>query len=60
VKVVGNWVGVKVDEVLFSKTPEIHRHDLENRRPGQVAAPQSFRNDFHFSSLNYGDYYLFL
>lgn len=60
VNVVGNWGGVKMGGVLFSNTPELHRHDLENRTPGQVAARQSLQQDFHFSSLNYGDYYLFL
>ena len=60
VNVVGNWGGVKVGGVLFSKTPEMHRHDLENRSSGQVTARQSLRNDFHFSCLNYGDYCLFI
>jgi hypothetical protein len=60
VKVVGIWGGVKAGQVLFYKTPQLHRRDLENRPLGQVTARQSLRNDFHFSSLNYGGYYLFL
>jgi hypothetical protein len=60
VNVVGKWGGVKVAQASFSKIPELHRHDLEIRPLGQVAASQSLRKDFHFSSLNYGDYCLFL
>jgi hypothetical protein len=45
---------------LISKSPELHRQDLEILPPTQVAVPQSLREDFHFSCHNYGDYCLFL
>jgi len=60
VNVVGNWGGVKVAQASISKTPELHRLDLEKQPWGQVTARQSLRMDFHFSGLNYGDYCLFL
>jgi len=34
----------------FSKSPELHSWDLEKQPTAQIALPQSFRKDFHFSS----------
>ena len=44
---------------LISKTPQLHSLDLENVTASQLAGLESFRQNFHFSCLNYGDYYLF-
>jgi hypothetical protein len=44
---------------LFSKTPQFHNGNLENPTTCQVPTPQLFQKIFHFSSLNYGYYYLF-
>jgi hypothetical protein len=57
---VGNRVPRVRPGCRISKSPELHRQDLEIRPPPQVDVPQSLRWDFHFSYLTYGDYCLFL
>ena len=57
---VGNKGHVRPLPHRFSKTPEFHSRDLENSPPCQVNTFQTLRNNFHFSSLNYGCYWLFL
>jgi hypothetical protein len=43
----------------FSKTPELHRHNLENSAICQTTSRQLHQKVSHFSLVNYGYYYLF-
>ncbi len=56
---VGKWGWLTPHSIQISKTPELHSADLENPTAGQVDCAESFRKSFHFSCVNYGDYYLF-
>jgi len=42
----------------FSKTPDLHNLDLDNRAGSQPQPEEALRIDFHFSSVNYGYYCL--
>jgi hypothetical protein len=57
---VGNRVPAVGAGCSISKSPELHRQDLENPAPAQVVMAQPLRTDFHFSCCNYGNYCLFL
>jgi hypothetical protein len=54
VGVVGKMGHLVLLAVRFSKSPELHSRDLENRLAGQIALLQSLRKDFHFSCRTTG------
>lgn len=51
---VGNRGRLSLLPPLFSKTPHLHRHDLENSPPEQIAQPTQLETDFHFSGCTTG------
>ena len=57
---VGNRGSTAGRRYRISKSPELHRQDLENPAPAQVVMVKPLPKDFHFSCYNYGDYCLFL
>ena len=57
---VGNGGSTEGRRYWISKSPELHRQDLENPTPAQVVMAEPLGKDFHFSCYNYWDYCLFL
>jgi hypothetical protein len=44
-----NWAPVRLSPAWFSKSPEFHNCDLENKTTDQIYCGQPFRKSFHFS-----------
>lgn len=51
---VGNQGHLSPLTTLFSKTPHLHSHDLENSPPRQIAEPTKLETDIHFSGCTTG------